>query len=1221
MRKTLPANFSFITFFVLLIFSVPSFSQPKEEVRAVWLTRVYNIDWPKTTNVSVHKQDLINILDKLKAANFNTIMFQLRARGDVAYPSKIEPYAKEFTGIMGKDPGYDVLRFVIDECHKRGMEVHGWMVTYKVYDGKAVPPAMMPAHIVNAHPEYCKLYSSGGTDTWYLDPGIPEVRTYLRSIVQEIVANYDIDAIHFDYIRYPESDFNDADTYSKYGAGKVKSDWRRENINQFVYDVYDDIQKINPRVKVGSAPVGVYKNTTQYNGWERYNAVFQDSRDWLSKKKHDYMCPQIYWQINSAQSFKYICRDEVKYNYGRHIYTGMAVYRIEAKKRFSSEQEKGDWDAFYMRVLRDSKNTRGDNWPVTEMTNQIDVSRAEGALGQCYFSSVQITQNIKNVYEIIKASQYKYPANIPSMRWKDSIPPNKPKNLKITRTNDLQFSLSWETPDPAPDKNDIKYYNVYSSDKSIVDITDIKNVIKFQVTSTKADFTLPEMPQSNMYFVVTAYDPGYNESQPSNTIPLDDGIQRLKLSAPANQSQMLAVNPKLEWENDGSPSFDIQISEKADFSTVLITKTNINQPYLFTPDLQYEKKYYWRVKSSKIANWSYTWNFTTKKKFLEKIWSRSVFDGNLPAWFSTDGFMERGIAYGNKHLYVISRNDGIRVQILDSLTGNDISSLNTFGIAGGSVALNDIETSSDGQILACNITTNSKTDAFKIYKWKNETSVPEVLLTYTGDGFSMGNNFTFTGSISGNGTILVPVSASNKVIKWTITNGTAGVPVIISLEGITDMGKNASVAIKGADIYVNGLTNMTPTLYGTDGKQKGSIAESLITKESTTIRSFIFDNFNYLAVFQTQNGTEKQYGQNVRIINIENSPAKIDSADIFETTFSLGTNTNPDGIGDIAFTNPSSTGDVIIYVLSANNGIAAYRMIQKGPNAKSLSITGNMEPGFELTGKYTYSDPDNDLEGLTTFQWYKADDAFGKNKAPIANATNKSYMLDISDAGKYIIFEVSPRANSGVIKGHTTDARTNAISTSNAVVPVASNALITGNLTIGLRLIGNYSYSDANSDLEGKSTFQWYSADDANGKNKVVMSGELGKTHLIRDEDRGKYIAFEVTPVSATGIFNTTIGTSVISPFVGPMVILGIDGVDKEIFDAYPNPVHERLSIRSKTEIESLSLTNILGQNMYQILKPGLVCQINTLNLQKGVYLLKLKLKNNITVCRKIIKE
>ena len=109
-------------------------AQPKHEIRATWLTTLGGMDWPrnKATNASSilkQQQELCAILDQLKEANFNTVMLQTRLRGDLIYPSQIETFPEALTGRTGRNPGYDPLAFAIEECHKRGMELHAWIVT------------------------------------------------------------------------------------------------------------------------------------------------------------------------------------------------------------------------------------------------------------------------------------------------------------------------------------------------------------------------------------------------------------------------------------------------------------------------------------------------------------------------------------------------------------------------------------------------------------------------------------------------------------------------------------------------------------------------------------------------------------------------------------------------------------------------------------------------------------------------------------------------------------------------------------------------------------------------------------------------------------------------------------------------------------------------------------------------------------------------------------
>jgi uncharacterized lipoprotein YddW (UPF0748 family) len=485
-------------FMILLFFPIILHSQPKQEVRSVWITTVFNLDWPPaSSNQATQKSSMINLLDLLKDANFNTIMLQVRGRGDLLYPSQHEPWARALTGSLGGNPGYDPLAFVIEEAHKRGMEVHAWWNVYKVYsstNNPTSPPLTNPQHVVNAYPELIKTYSYISNNQvvydFWMDPGIPGTKDYLLNLGMEMVRNYNIDAIHFDFIRYPNPDFDDNATYQTYGGGINKSDWRRNNITQFVSAIYDSIKAIKPMMKVGSAPIGIYKNLSPCNsGWESFTSIFQDSRRWLFLNKHDYLSPQIYWDINSCPRFDSLAQNWVSNSNGKHIYTGIASYRMGASD---------------------------GNWPVTEILAQVDSSRIFGADGQTFFRTRSFMDNQKSIHNLIKNNHYKYPANISPMPWKDGIKPNPPGNISLDTTDSLTYTVSWSKPEPASDGDTAIYYNVYMDDKSPVDIEDITKMIRFRITEdTSVSITLSSVPSSNTFFAVTAYDKGYNESAPA----------------------------------------------------------------------------------------------------------------------------------------------------------------------------------------------------------------------------------------------------------------------------------------------------------------------------------------------------------------------------------------------------------------------------------------------------------------------------------------------------------------------------------------------------------------------------------------------------------------------------------------------------------------------------------------------------------------------------------
>lgn len=481
-------KFIFSLILSLLLYNISALSQPKEEVRAVWVTTVYNLDWPKSSGANNQKNEMINLLNKLKDANFNTIMLQVRARGDLLYPSSIEPWATCLTGFLGGDPGYDPVAFTIQEAHKRGIEVHAWWNVVKVY-GTGTPPSTNPQHIVRKRPDLCKLYAN----EWWMDMGYPDTRTYLLNLAMEMVRQYDLDGIHFDFIRYPNPDFDDAASYALYGQGQDKSNWRRNNITNFVSALYDSVQNVRPGMKVGSAPIGIFRDLSTCNsGWDAYTQVFQDSRRWMLLRKHDYLSPQVYWDINTCPRFDTLLIDWINNVGGRHIYAGIAAYRM---------------------------GSNDGNWPASEILAQLDSSRKFGAKGQTYFRTQSFLDNQKSITTLVKQNQYKYPANIPPMPWKDNIKPNSPGSLQLVSIDSLNYKLVWTKPAPASDGDTAIYYNVYRDDNPNIDFSDIKKVIGFRVTGdTTFNLTFTSPPVNAIYYAVTAYDKGYNESLPTNTV-------------------------------------------------------------------------------------------------------------------------------------------------------------------------------------------------------------------------------------------------------------------------------------------------------------------------------------------------------------------------------------------------------------------------------------------------------------------------------------------------------------------------------------------------------------------------------------------------------------------------------------------------------------------------------------------------------------------------------
>jgi uncharacterized lipoprotein YddW (UPF0748 family) len=308
------------------------------ETRGLWIATVANIDWPSRSGLSAEQQraELVDLLDRAGATGINTIVLQVRPAADAVYASPLEPWASLLTGTQGIDPGYDPLEFAIREAHRRGMELHAWVNPFRA--GNAADSVRMATtHVWRAQRDIVRRY---GTLLW-LDPGEPAAQEHSLRVIADIVARYDIDAIHADdyFYPYPQNDasgqpiaFPDDETYARYGGGLSRGDWRRANIDRFVERLYEQTRAARPALKVGLSPFGIWRpgNPPGVQGLDAYASIYADSRKWLQRGWVDYLAPQLYWAIAAPQqSFPALLDWWHAQNVaGRHIWPGLAAYRV-----------------------------------------------------------------------------------------------------------------------------------------------------------------------------------------------------------------------------------------------------------------------------------------------------------------------------------------------------------------------------------------------------------------------------------------------------------------------------------------------------------------------------------------------------------------------------------------------------------------------------------------------------------------------------------------------------------------------------------------------------------------------------------------------------------------------------------------------------------------------------------------------------------------------------
>lgn len=447
---------------------------PATEVRAVWLTTHLGLDWPRNKmSLDAQKRELTAILDKLQKSNFNTVIFQVRTRGEVLYKSQIEPMSSLIVPSRGTKSAFDPLAFVIAESHKRGMECHAWLVTYPLGSEKQVK-SLGSKSVVRTKPALVKKHKN----EWFLDPGNPKTDDYLLSLVKEIVTNYDIDGIHFDYIRYPDNSgkFPDASTYRLYGKGKSIHDWRRDNITRFVTKVYDWVKTKKPWVQVSSAPLGRYRTLNgKGGGWTALETVYQDAGKWMKMGKLDALFPMMYYK----ESLFYPFVDDWMINgNNRIVVPGLGAYQMMAL-----------------------------GWSRNDITNQVDYTRKKQVYGQAYFRADNVLSDTKGILNALN-EYYRYPAKLPPLTWLSNTKPNAPLDLKAEKLPNGKLSLRWEK-----DKQNARVtYNVYRTQTDDFNLNKAENILAVGLKEPVFEYADFEKEKAYYYFV-TVSDSYHNESE------------------------------------------------------------------------------------------------------------------------------------------------------------------------------------------------------------------------------------------------------------------------------------------------------------------------------------------------------------------------------------------------------------------------------------------------------------------------------------------------------------------------------------------------------------------------------------------------------------------------------------------------------------------------------------------------------------------------------------
>ncbi len=592
---------------ILIIQSV-SYSQNnnKREFRGVWVASVVNLDWPTSNNLSVEeqKESLRNLFDKIAATNINAVVFQIRSECDAMYASNIEPWSYWLTGKQGRapEPFYDPLEFAVEEAHKRGLELHAWFNPYRAV--RQVGSYIQAAnHVSVLHPEW--IIRKG--DLKILNPGLPQVREYVTSVIMDVVRRYDIDGVHFDdyFYPYPPNEITNADdqaTFNQYPRGFTNiEDWRRDNVNELIRMVQDSINSVKPHIKFGISPFGIWKSGVPQgiSGLDAYSTIYADAVSWLNEQIIDYLAPQLYWPFGGGQDYGKLLPWWASQTNGRHLYSGQALYRAS-------------------------------DWSPGEIPRQIRLNRSTGnCYGNILFRAQNLYANPNGVTDSLTDNYYRFKALPPVMNWKDVIAPNVVENFHFGNMKKVRGDgLVWDVPSIAGDGDSAFMYAIYHFNSPSVHEEDLNDAVNLlAVTSNNYyEITQNDLRLNKLYFVVTALDRNFNESAGSTVVYADLQSPEiptpiLPLAGAINQPDTI----KFVWNNSAHSSYNIlQISRDSMFATTDFEFDSISDTVLSLSGMEGQTKYFWRVAAGNITGTSgfsevrsFTTGFPEKPEPLE----------------------------------------------------------------------------------------------------------------------------------------------------------------------------------------------------------------------------------------------------------------------------------------------------------------------------------------------------------------------------------------------------------------------------------------------------------------------------------------------------------------------------------------------------------------------------------------------------------------------------
>lgn len=949
---------------------------PKREMRSVWVAGM-GIDWPKSHNVTTQKKELRTILDNLKSQGIYNICLHVRPRADAYYKSTLEPWSADLTGTRGKDPGYDPLAYAIEECHKRGMEIYAWLNPYRVN-----------ANGVTYNTDFDKQWRANGwliySGKWTsFNPGLEGARRHCLDVMKEIYDNYMIDGLLFDDYFYPgdqmskDSSADDWELYQQLGKPRGLSigDWRRENVNTFIKELYDDIQKTRPDMRFGIGPAGVSRVSASKYGLDQpacsagdwqYDGIYADCLSWMHDGTIDFLAPQLYWQTtHNTNPFgpltEYYAKAAEKFN--RHSYISIGSYKLD---NYGGNTEAG-WGEFAKEV----KLCR-------------DKARINDA-GQIYYNCTSV--NGTQLGKYLGKNVYTRKALPPVVSWKNRVNYSAPADARLSGSN-----LTW-TATKGEGKAIIRY-TVYAIPNNISlehaangDGDGLSNEYLLDV-SYATEYTLPSDRRSGYWYAVCVLD-GYGyESEPALVNYNAEPGTPTKLVSPEDGADA-GLKPTLRWEQVSNSSFTAQVAYDADFAKIYKeydTGTATEVTIDLTPILA--DRMYWRViatQPDKQSAYSEVRSLVVPEHDagseegyevsndpadyaeqgplkIENLWVRAENAPYQNMTFADKGAHQRGMAATDKHVYLTKRSEAsagadIFLSQYNAATGEFIRDIRLS--TNGQIPFypcNDVIRDSQGNICISNLSLDISSTPIKIFLVNlTDGTLTEAAELKQSNGGRVDHVGVYGDVASGNFTVFAAVASTNRIVRWTVTDGraSAGTTRTITQFYPTNAG-NFGTAPKCVPVSAN-------MLY-VDGSP---IGWSLYQFNSGDLIAHFGQN-TALAPASTEDNGGALFTVNGRDMMVYSSePSRTasrfsivaDGNDDFSKGKLLWTIPH-DGLGSVISTTSSAPcaavnntdGSASVYVYSPGNGIAAYRISDSTGGVDDITVGTDRRLNVTVSG-------------------------------------------------------------------------------------------------------------------------------------------------------------------------------------------------------------------------------------------------------------------------------